>query len=186
MKHKIRNGRRIKSNNFTRRAVKAAKPNRLENLKALGAHVLVEMHDCFVEKLDDVDWVEQVMVGAARKAHARIVNSVFHKFNPVGISGVVVIAESHIAIHIWPEYRYAALDIFSCSSEFKVSAAVSFVTEQFRCVRPSVTEVRRGLISALDGREGSAVERPRSASKGDRGASLGLRKSEIFREGELP
>jgi len=185
MKAKFRNRKRIEHNSYSRRAVKAAKPNRLENLKALGAHVLVEMHDCFVEKLDDVDWVEQVMVEAARKAHARIVNSVFHKFNPVGISGVVVIAESHIAIHIWPEYRYAALDIFSCSSEFKVSAAVSFVTEQFRCVRPSVTEVRRGLLSALDGRERGAVKRPRNASKGDRGAPLGLRKAEIFHAGEL-
>ncbi len=157
MKHKSQNGRRIKSNNSTRRVVQVAALDRSKKLDALGTQLLIEMHECLVDRIDDVDWVEEVMSEAAKRAQARIVNTVFHKFNPVGISGVVVIAESHIAIHIWPEYRYAALDIFSCGSAFKMSEAASFVVEQFRCIHHSVTEVQRGLLSHIAGLRGSQI-----------------------------
>lgn len=114
--------------------------------KALGTQLLIEMRDCLTNKLDDLEWVRGVLVEAARRAQATIVDIVFHKFNPAGISGVIVIAESHIAIHTWPEHRYAAVDIFSCGKKLKGSEAASYIIGQFRSASPSVVEVERGLF----------------------------------------
>ena len=114
--------------------------------KALGTQLLIELRDCLTDQLDNLEWVRGVMVEAARRAGATIIDIVFHKFNPAGISGVIVIAESHIAIHTWPEYRYAAVDIFSCGKRLKGSEAASFIIGQFRCSSPSVVEVERGLF----------------------------------------
>jgi len=114
---------------------------------ALGVQLMIEMRDCLTERLDDLEWVKRVMVEAAIRARATIVDSVFHKFNPIGISGVVVIAESHLAIHIWPEYRYAAVDIFSCGTTLKAAEAAKFLIKQFRSRKPSIVEMQRGLLS---------------------------------------
>jgi S-adenosylmethionine decarboxylase len=96
--------------------------------------------------LKKVDAVKDILVGAARACGATIVDVAFHEFNPFGVSGVVVIAESHLSIHTWPEYRYAAVDIFTCGDVIKPEHAVSYVASRFRCKSPSVVEVKRGLI----------------------------------------
>ena len=114
---------------------------------ALGVQLMIEMRDCLTERLDDLEWVKRVMVEAAIKAKATVVDSVFHKFNPIGISGVVVIAESHLAIHIWPEHRYAAVDIFSCGATLKAAEAAKFLIKQFRSLKPAIVEMQRGLLS---------------------------------------
>ncbi|MBI4561625.1 MAG: adenosylmethionine decarboxylase, partial [Candidatus Rokubacteria bacterium] len=77
-------------------------------MRALGRHLLLELFDSDDEVLSSLDAVKTVLVEAARRARATIVDVVFHEFNPFGISGVVVIAESHLSIHTWPEHRYAA------------------------------------------------------------------------------
>ena len=82
----------------------------------------------------------------ARRAQATIVDVVFHEFNPFGISGVVVIAESHLSIHTWPEYRYAAVDIFSCGDTLQPDVAASYLVEQFGAERTSMVEMQRGLF----------------------------------------
>ena len=84
---------------------------------ALGRHILVEFFGCNSEILNDVIVIEKSMVDAAKEAQATIINSTFHHFSPYGVSGVVVIQESHLAIHAWPEYQYAAVDIFTCGDE---------------------------------------------------------------------
>jgi len=96
--------------------------------------------------LKKVDAVKDILVGAARACGATIVDVAFHEFNPFGVSGVVVIAESHLSIHTWPEYRYAAVDIFTCGDVIKPEQAVSYVASRFRCKSPSVVEVKRGLL----------------------------------------
>lgn len=86
------------------------------------------------------------MVTAAKIANATIIGVSFHEFSPFGISGVVVIAESHLSIHTWPEYRYAAVDIFTCGDQLKPEVAVDYITLQLKSKNVSVVEVRRGLI----------------------------------------
>jgi spermidine synthase len=93
-------------------------------MNSLGRHVLVEFYGCSSEVLNDVPRIESSMVSAAKEAGATIINSVFHHFSPFGVSGVVVIQESHLAIHTWPEYRYAAVDLFTCG--YSVNPWVSY------------------------------------------------------------
>jgi S-adenosylmethionine decarboxylase len=107
---------------------------------------LVELHGCDPEALKSIDLIREVMVSAAKVANATIVGVNFHEFSPFGVSGVVVIAESHLSIHTWPEYRYAAVDIFTCGDLLRPEVAADYVALKLKCRNASVVEVRRGLI----------------------------------------
>jgi len=115
-------------------------------LNALGRHLLLELFDCDSEAITSLESVKGALVEAAKRAQATIVDVVFHEFNPFGISGVVVIAESHLSIHTWPEYRYAAVDIFSCGEILQPEIAANYLVEQFGAERTSVVEMQRGLF----------------------------------------
>ena len=113
---------------------------------ALGTHLLLELKTCNSKVLNDVKKIQEIMVSAAKEAKATIVETSFHKFSPFGISGVVVIAESHLSIHTWPEYGYAAVDIFTCGEVLKPEVAASYLIEKFQCKDPSIVELKRGLL----------------------------------------
>ena len=115
-------------------------------MQALGRHMLLELFDCDPDAINSLDIVKASMVEAAKRAQATIVDVVFHEFNPFGISGVVVIAESHLAIHTWPEYRYAAVDVFSCGETLQPQVAVEHLVEQLGAARTSVVELQRGVF----------------------------------------
>ncbi|MGE5893696.1 MAG: adenosylmethionine decarboxylase [bacterium] len=116
-------------------------------MHALGSHLLVEMKDCNPTILMSLQQVTDAMVSAAKEAKATIVDVSFHEFNPFGISGMVVIAESHLSIHTWPEYSYAAVDIFTCGDVIKPEIAAQHLIERFECKNPSIVEMKRGVIS---------------------------------------
>ena len=116
-------------------------------LHALGTHVLVELQQCNSTLLNDLKKVEEFMVSAAKEAKATILKVYFHKFNPFGISGAIVIAESHLTIHTWPEYHYAAIDIFTCGDLLQPQVAADYLIEKFECQNPSIVEMKRGLLS---------------------------------------
>ncbi|MGH7321405.1 MAG: adenosylmethionine decarboxylase [Candidatus Rokuibacteriota bacterium] len=120
-------------------------------LHSLGRHLLLELYDCSSEILSSLETVKTALVEAAKRAEATIIDVVFHEFNPFGVSGVVVIAESHLSIHTWPEYRYAAVDIFSCGETLKPAAAASYLVEQFGASRASCVEVKRGVFPGRAG-----------------------------------
>ena len=115
----------------------------------LGNQFIVDFYDCGCENFDDLEWMENVMIEAANRARATIVDVVFHKFNPQGISGVVVIAESHFAIHTWPEHRYAAIDIFTCGNTLDSEAAIAYLATQLGCLKRGVTKLARGSSLSL-------------------------------------
>ncbi len=115
-------------------------------IQALGRHILVECYDCNPEILKDTDLIEEEMKEAARQAGATIVSSTFHTFSPYGVSGVVVIAESHLAIHTWPEYGYAAVDLFTCGDECDPWKSFDYLREAFQASRTAETELRRGKL----------------------------------------
>ncbi len=115
-------------------------------MNALGRHLLVELFDCDPDVIDSLASVKEALIEAAKRAQATIVDVVFHEFNPFGISGVVVIAESHLSIHTWPEYRYAAVDIFSCGDALQPEVAASYLVEQFAAERTSIVEMQRGMF----------------------------------------
>jgi len=114
--------------------------------KALGRHVLAEIHGCAFDILNDREKVEQIMVNAALEAGAEIREVVFHKFSPQGVSGVVVISESHLAIHTWPELGYAAVDVFTCGDHVNPWDACNYLTQEFQAEHMTATEVKRGIL----------------------------------------
>jgi len=115
-------------------------------VKALGRHILIEFYDCDTDVLNDLHVIEESMKDAAVNAGATIVKSVFHLFNPHGVSGVVVIAESHLAIHTWPEYGYAAVDLFTCGETIDPWDAFDFLKERFDAKNQFTMELKRGQL----------------------------------------
>ena len=109
--------------------------------------MLIELKRCDSELLDDLDRVREVLIRAAIESGATIVGEVFHKFEPVGVTGIVAIAESHIGVHTWPEHSYAAADIFTCGESLRPYRAAELIIQGLRCVEPSITEVKRGVAS---------------------------------------
>ncbi len=113
---------------------------------ALGRHVLLEAYGCKAEVLDSVKGVEKTMIDAALAAGAEIREVAFHKFSPQGVSGVVVISESHLAIHTWPELGYAAIDVFTCGESVNPWDAVNYLIEMFGAESVTANEVKRGIF----------------------------------------
>ena len=112
----------------------------------LGNHLLVELYECDSEKLNDLGKLEMVLEEAVRISGATALKTSFHQFAPQGVSGVIIIAESHFTIHTWPEYGYAALDIFTCGQSVDSQKALDYIEKELNVKTVSVTEMRRGNI----------------------------------------
>lgn len=120
-------------------------------MEALGRQILVEFYDCDTSSINDVDYIENAMLSATKAAKATIISHNFHKFSPYGISGVIVIAESHVAIHTWPEYNYAAVDIFTCGDTIDPWIIQEHLKESFNSGNISSMEMKRGLFKVPQG-----------------------------------
>lgn len=90
----------------------------------LGRQLTIDYYECRREALSDCDALEKGFVRAAKESGATVITSSFHAFEPQGISGVVIIAESHFTVHAWPEHDYAAVDIFSCGDHIDFNKAM--------------------------------------------------------------
>jgi len=115
---------------------------------ALGRQLTIEYYDCAPMSLLDKDGVESTLLTAARESGATIISSSFHKFDPQGVSGVVIIAESHFTVHAWPEHDYAAVDIFTCGDNINLDKALQSMQDGFGSKRVMVSSDRnRGLVN---------------------------------------
>lgn len=114
-------------------------------ISTVGKHIIIELSGCNEEEINDLSRVEFLMNEAAKRANATIIKSVFHKFSPVGISGVVVISESHLSIHTWPELGYAAIDIYTCGNTTKPFKACYFLAQKFKAKEIKATYIIRGI-----------------------------------------
>ena len=119
------------------------------NIEQLGRHILVEYYNCDKELLKDHEAIERFMNQAAREANATIVTSCFHKFNPWGVSGAVIIQESHLTIHTWPEYGYASVDLFTCGDSVNPWNGCKYLEKVLSADRSESTEVSRGLVDKI-------------------------------------
>ena len=115
-------------------------------MKALGTHLLLELKSCNVELLDDLPFIQEALIFAAQSTGATIIGHTFHKFSPQGVTGVVAIAESHVCIHTWPEYGYAAADIFTCGEGFDPKKAADVLVQKMQAKDVGVTELQRGIF----------------------------------------
>lgn len=119
--------------------------NKTDEEPSLGSHLLVELYGCDSKSLEQESRVARVMREAAEQSEATVVAQSFHEFQPWGVSGAVIIQESHYTIHTWPEHEYAAVDLFYCGGTVKVHRAVEVLRENFRPKRIKFLVVRRGL-----------------------------------------
>lgn len=116
-------------------------------MKSLGNHLIIELYDCNADIINDLHKVENILMESVNISGAEIIAPVFHKFNPHGVSGVIVIAESHFSIHTWPEYGYCAVDIFTCGDTINSQKALIFMKKAFEAKSISVVETKRGILN---------------------------------------
>ncbi len=119
-------------------------------MQALGRQILVEFYDCDKDILIDQEAIRTALIEACVIGKATVVTDTFHSFSPHGVSGVVVIAESHVAIHTWPEYGYAAVDIFTCGETISPWDLFNHLQKCFKSKHSSNMELRRGLFDTGD------------------------------------
>jgi S-adenosylmethionine decarboxylase proenzyme len=122
-----------------------ARPLHIPPTEALGRHVLLELYDCPAAVLKDGAMLEQSMCNAADAMGATVVSAHFHQFSPYGISGVVIIQESHLTLHTWPEYGYAAVDVFTCG-DIDLEAGVNRLKEAMEAGRWDWKVYERGKL----------------------------------------
>ena len=115
---------------------------------ALGRQLTIEYYECASNILLDKTLVEKALLLAAKNSGATIISSSFHGFKPQGVSGVVVIAESHFTVHAWPEHDYAAVDIFTCGDSIDLEVAINFMRDSFESKNVVISsDQNRGIIS---------------------------------------
>lgn len=127
-------------------------------MRSLGHQIVAEFYSCNPESLNDVEFIRRQMLEAALKAGAHIVAETFHHFSPHGVSGAVIIAESHLAIHTWPEYGYAAVDLFTCGSTVSAETGFQHLRDALEAGHVSTMEVHRGQIDMMHARGPRAAE----------------------------
>jgi len=113
-------------------------------MKALGKQLVVEMWEC-TRNINEPDAIRSALQEAVDRSNATVLSIQVHTFNPNGVSGVAVIAESHISVHTWPELDYAAVDVFTCGDKAIPEAALDVLRDLFQPQRVDVMEVRRGI-----------------------------------------
>ncbi len=111
-----------------------------------GRHLIIDLYDVVPEVLSDLELIRETLTDAAAKAGATLLNIDLHHFQPNGgVSGVAVLAESHISIHTWPEHGYAAIDAFMCG-EARPERAIGVLRAAFSPGSVQVSELRRGMM----------------------------------------
>lgn len=112
---------------------------------SIGHHYIVEASGCDPKIIGNVAKVQQILVKAAEIAGANVWSVSFSKFPPSGVSGVVVISESHISTHTWPEFGYGALDFYTCGDKVDPEKGLIYAVEAFGASSSHITEITRGI-----------------------------------------
>lgn len=113
-------------------------------MKELARHLLLELHDCDEQVLNDADRLRQIMTDAAIRLRTTILDVFWHRFQPQGVTVAVIITESHLTIHTWPEYGYAAVDVFTCGDTSGFSEIQDFLVDELRAQRVVTFDHPRG------------------------------------------
>ncbi len=122
-------------------------------MRSLGHQIVAEFYSCDKGLLNDVEYIRNNMLEAAIKSGATIVTETFHHFSPHGVSGAVIIAESHLAIHTWPEYGYAAVDLFTCGDSVSAETGFNHLRAALKSGHVSTMEIHRGQVDMMQLRE---------------------------------
>ncbi len=97
----------------------------------VGKHCILELYGCDSGRLNDEAFIRTILTAAAKIAGAKLLNMITHRFEPQGVTGLALLAESHLSIHTWPESRYAAIDVFTCGTQTKPDKACELLIKDF-------------------------------------------------------
>lgn len=122
-----------------------------ESVAPLGAHFILDLYGCDEIILNDVAGIQEAFLYAGRVSNATILDYFFHPFKPVGVTGVVIIAESHFSIHTWPEFEHAAIDIFTCGKDMKPEKAIEVFLKVFSAKTHRLRKISRGVFPVFAG-----------------------------------
>ncbi|CAA0195758.1 S-adenosylmethionine decarboxylase proenzyme [Tenacibaculum maritimum] len=117
--------------------------------KSLGYQTTVDFYDCDAAIINTTTSIKKILEKAAQIMDLSVVNTTIHEFSPIGISGVIVIKESHIAIHTWPEHKYVALDFFTCNKSFDLEEGILWIKEQFKSKQLEKNSSQRGFLEKI-------------------------------------
>ena len=117
-----------------------------EKTKYAGIHLIAEFWGCR-KIIEDPKEIKRILIEAAKAAGNIPLEVTFHKFSPQGMTGVVLLAESHIALHSWPEMNYLAIDIFTCGEKAMPKTALLVLKKYFQPKKVKIIKIKRGVIS---------------------------------------
>jgi S-adenosylmethionine decarboxylase len=124
----------------TKRSIKWVKPIKIS--RYAGIHLLAEFW--YGKVIEDPKEIKKILITATKKAKNTPLKVAIHKFSPQGITGVVLLAESHIALHLWPEFNYLAIDIFTCGDKAMPKRALNYLKKKFKPKKIEIQEIKRG------------------------------------------
>ena len=138
-------------------------PSPNPNLSAtdmVGKHCILELYNCDPAKLDDEAFLRTAITTAAKRAGATLLNLMTHRFEPQGVTGLALLAESHISIHTWPESGYAAVDVFTCGDHTMPERACAVLSEELNAARFKLKSFLRETPSEVAGADRAPVAAP--------------------------
>jgi len=115
----------------------------------VGKHCILELYACDSARLDDEAFLRDTITAAAKRAGATLLNLITHRFEPQGVTGLALLAESHISIHTWPESGYAAVDVFTCGDHTMPEQACAVLAAELGAGSQKLTSFRRETPAAL-------------------------------------
>lgn len=117
-------------------------------MQELGRHYIAELWECPSDLLDDKERLRQLALEAASAANVTVLNSQFHHFSPQGVTGLLLLAESHLSLHSWPEYGYCAVDLFTCGDFRAGRRAVKELAKKLQAGQVVLSELKRGILES--------------------------------------
>jgi len=129
----------------TKRSIQWIQPIKTQKAKYAGIHLIAEFW--FGKAVEDKKELKKILIGAVKRAKNSPLEIAIHKFNPKGITGIVLLAESHIAIHSWTVFNYLAIDIFTCGNKANPYRALEYLKKIFKPKKVEIKEIKRGKLS---------------------------------------
>ncbi|MDQ7038544.1 MAG: adenosylmethionine decarboxylase [Aquificota bacterium] len=125
--------------------------------KTLGLHILADLYGVEADRIDRVEDIRDLLETAVRVADLTKISSHYYQFQPHGATGVVLLAESHISIHTWPEHRLATVDVYTCGDPEKAHRAMEFIIETLKPEKVDRKVHRRGLVGDRRSEESRSI-----------------------------
>ena len=132
-------------------------------MQAIGRHIILEMWGC--QNLESVDTAERALREMVAALDVNMLDLKVYPFSPVGVTGIAIVSESHLVIHTWPEYGYAAVDVFTCGAPRDPKDAVEVLRRHYQPEHIGVMEINRGQLDLPNYRVAPRPERSRSSPR---------------------